>query len=296
MNLFDLHSDTLYEAKRRALSPISSTLLQAPLGVSPFEKTHRISAIWCDNTLDDEACYNAYLDIYRYTEEALCNEPLPERIRFTYAVEDARLLAGKAERLETLFENGVRVLTLTWQGVSSIGGAWDTESGLTDFGKALIRLSAELGMILDISHASLESAKETLALSERFGCEVIATHSCSFSVVAHKRNLTDYLFEALAERSAPVGINLVPYHLSEKKTASLDDMLSHIAHFLSLKNAAHSLALGSDFDGVSTLPQGIATLSDLPKLYRAIEAVFGSTLAERIFYQNAQTYFSKHIT
>lgn len=293
MKLFDLHSDTLYEAKRRALSPISAQELQAPLGLSPFEKTHRVSAIWCDNALDDEACFEAYLTIHRYTEEALAKEALPENITLIYAVEDARLLACSLDRLETLYQMGTRILTLTWQGISSIGGAWDTDAGLSDFGKAVIKAAGEIGMVLDISHASDRCAKETLALAEHYSTEVIATHSNSYIVCPHRRNLSDYLFEALAEREAVVGISMVPYHLDKNGNASLNTLLSHIAHFLSLKNAENTLAIGSDFDGVSTLPMGIASLSDLPELYRAIAAAFGITLADRIFFQNAEDYFQK---
>ena len=118
MNLFDLHSDTLYEAYVNRLSPISARTLQAPLGISPFDKTHRLSAIWCSNELDDETCFREYLAIHAYTEDSVSHEGLPGGIGFSYAVEDARLLAGKLERMETLAAHNVKVLTLTWQGIS----------------------------------------------------------------------------------------------------------------------------------------------------------------------------------
>ena len=293
MTLFDLHSDTLYEADRLSVSPISSSRLQAPLGISPFDKTHRLSAIWCDNTLDDEACFDAFCRIHHNTEKALSSEGLPETIAFTYAVEDARLLSGNLDRLAFLYEKGVRVLTLTWQGISSIGGAWDSDAGLSDFGKAAVRAACEIGMILDLSHASDQTAKETLRLTEQYDGKVIATHSNSRTVCPHKRNVSDYLFEALAERSSLVGISLVPDHLEANGNACLDTPLLHIANFLSLKNGDATLAIGSDFDGVDRLPEGITSLCDLPKLYHLIDATFGKALAKQIFSENAARYFAE---
>lgn len=293
MNLFDLHSDTLYEAYVNRLSPISASTLQAPLGISPFDQTHRLSAIWCSNELDDETCFREYLAIHAYTEDSVSHEGLPGGIGFSYAVEDARLLAGKLERMETLAAHNVKVLTLTWQGISSVGGAWDTEMGLTDFGKAIVRNAAALGLTLDISHASDQTAKETLLIAERCNASVIASHSNSRLVCPHKRNLSDYLFDALSEREALVGISMVPYHLQENGCAKLSDVFSHILHFLSRRNAEKTLAIGSDFDGVSTLPEGISSLSDLPKLYRHIESVLGKVATEAIFYENASRFFSQ---
>jgi len=294
VKLFDLHSDTLYEAKRRSLSPVSSKALQAPIGVSPFEKTHRISAIWCDNTLDDSACWQEYLSILAYTKEALEKEPLPDTVTLDYAVEDARLIENSTDRLQTLAMNGTKILTLTWQGLSVIGGAWDTEAGLTDLGKSIVRDAATLGITLDISHASDATAKDTLRLSERYGTSVIASHSNSRAVCPHMRNLSDYLFDALAERRSPVGISLVPHHLETNGSASPDSILRHITHFLSRKNGEKTLAIGSDLDGVSSLPEGFKTLADLGTFYRLIEKTLGKALADAIFYDNASAFFTRN--
>ena len=293
MKLFDLHSDTLYEAYHRGVSPLFSEHLQAPLGLSPFEVTHRIAAIWCDNTLDDESAWQEYLRIYASSEAALIKESLPDFVTFDYAVEDARLLAGKLDRLMILRQNGTKVLTLMWQGLSSIGGAWDTDEGLTDFGKAIVQNAPFLGITLDISHASEKAAKEVLKLSERSLCRVIATHSNSFTVCPHRRNLSDYLFDALAERSSPVGISMVPSHLSKTCKADFDTILSHIAYFLKRKNAENILAIGSDFDGVSTLPEGISSLGSLPAFYRHTESLLGKALTEAIFWRNAHRFFAE---
>lgn len=293
MKLFDLHSDTLYEAYHKKVSCITSSALQAPLGISPFEKTRRVSAIWCNNILDDESAWNAYLDIWHATQNALSEIPLPDGTTLIYAVEDARLLHKNLDRLDTLYRNGTRIITLMWQGLSSVGGAWNTDEGLSDFGKEIVKASKEIGIILDISHASEKAARETLALSEKYGADVIASHSNSLSVCPHRRNLSDYLFDALSERSAPVGISMVGSHLTERPTATVDTLLSHIAHFLSRKNGESSLAIGSDFDGTSELPEGISSLDDLPKLYTAIEKAFSGQIADRIFFKNAEDYFTK---
>ncbi len=289
MKLFDLHSDTLFEAARRKVSPISSLALQAPLGISPFEKTFRTAAIWCRHGLDDNACFEEFLNIHTHTEEALQKEELPNTISFQYAVEDARLLSGKLDRLSVLHEKGVRVLTLLWKDTTVIGGAWNTDDGLTPFGKEVVKEAKTYDIVLDLSHASFVAAKEILALTERYDIPLIASHSNSFTVCPHKRNLPDCLFDALAERSALVGISLVPEHL-DPKGATLSSPLHHIAHFLSRKGGEQILAVGSDFDG-SDLPEGIIGLSDLPKLSQTVENTLGKPFADAFFYENAARFF-----
>ena len=62
---------------------------------------------------------------------------------------------------------------------------------------------------------------------------------------------------------------------------------------VTLKNGDATLAIGSDFDGVDRLPEGITSLCDLPKLYHLIDATFGKALTKQIFSENAERYFAE---
>ena len=74
-------------------------------------------------------------------------------------VEEGGVLNGKAERVEQLYEQGVRLLTLTWNYENCIGSpnSRDTEvmqRGLKPFGIEVVRRMNELGMLVDVSHLS----------------------------------------------------------------------------------------------------------------------------------------------
>ena len=117
--------------------------------------------------------------------------------------------------LRTFYRLGVSYLTLTHNGDNAIadsaaeGTHWH---GLSPFGKEVVREMNELGMMIDLSHASDETFWDCIRLSE---APVVATHSCCRALCNHRRNLTDEMLKALAEKDGYVGINFYPAFLSE---------------------------------------------------------------------------------
>ena len=118
--------------------------------------------------------------------------------------------------LRTFYRLGVSYLTLTHNGDNAIadsaaeGKAWH---GLSPFGKEVIAEMNELGMMVDLSHASDETFWDCLRLSK---APVVATHSCCRALCNHRRNLTDEMLKALGETGGYVGINFYPAFLSER--------------------------------------------------------------------------------
>lgn len=104
---------------------------------------------------------------------------------------------GSLSRLAALYRAGIRVLTLLWGGNTCIGGSHDTDSGLTPFGRAVVRKCHQIGIIPDISHASVASAEEIIEISLSTGKPCIASHSDSYHVFPHTRNLSDRHFLAI---------------------------------------------------------------------------------------------------
>ena len=211
---------------------------------------------------------------------------------FILGIEDARLLNGDLFRLDKLHSLGVRVLTLNWKGNSIIGGGWNTSLPLTDFGKAVIKRCKDLGIIIDLSHSSFEVFKDTIRLAGDLNFVPIASHSNAFSVYNHKRNLTDEQFKALRDLKSIVGVSFVPEHLGEN--ASINTLIRHINHFLKL-GGENTSAFGSDFDGVDSLPNGINSLDSMHTLYSTLVCEFGEKITNKIFYENAYSYFERNL-
>lgn len=288
MHYFDLHSDTLYEAYHKKVSPFSSDSLAAPIDALPFEN-YRTLAVWSDYTLSDEEAYQDFFRILAYYNAVQDTRKIPSLSTPVLAVEDARLLAGRLERLDELYENGVRILTLTWKDSSCIGGAWNTSEGLTPFGKDVVEKALSLGMAIDLSHASDETFWQAIDICRTLHKAPMASHSNSRVLCPHKRCLTDEMFKAILSLGGIAGISFVPYHLASNADTSVQTVLQHIKHFISL-GGEDSLAIGSDFDGVDSLPQGLENITQIEAFAKLLAQETTSKIAEKILWQNAYRY------
>lgn len=295
--LFDLHCDTLLKLYKNQLLFKNNQLHINQKDTFNYSPYLQVFAIWSDSELDNESAFFQYKKTLSYANSL--NFHFARKLSntnqntFILAVEDARLLNGKIARLDELFNDNVRILTLNWQGNSIIGGGWDTNAKLTDFGNAVVMRAFELGIIIDLSHSSYETAKQVLNLCENNKKSVIFSHSNSFSVYNHKRNVTDDLFLDVIKTSSILGLSLVTQHISGE-ICTIKHILNHIYHFLSL-GGENSIALGCDFDGTDNLPMEISSIKDLTKLYEAIKKEFGKDISDKIFFNNAFTFFKRNL-
>ena len=293
---FDLHCDTLGVAFDKGLSLYSESL-QASLSHSDSFSTYiQVGAFWSDYRYDNEECYVRYKKALsnaraQSIKEVKNHEDLKNG-GYILAIEDARIINGNLSRIYSLKNDGVKIITPMWKGENILGGAWDTTVGLSDFGTKAIKKSLLCSIIIDVSHASEKSFYQIAELTKKHKKSFIASHSNSYKLCPHKRNLTDDQFNVIKNQNGIVGISMVPQHLS-LATANVSSVLSHINHFLSL-GGEDTLCLGCDFDGTDSLPDGINGVSDISKLYQSVENEFGRITANKIFYQNAFNFFIRN--
>ncbi|MBR5797953.1 MAG: membrane dipeptidase [Clostridia bacterium] len=311
LNYIDLHCDTAFELFHKKQNLTGNDLAISLDKAAAYQRYAQFFAVWGSYKRTDEQIFDDFIAVSDHFDrliaenEGICRVRTAQELGAAWkenkaaailAVEDARLLAGKLERLDELAARGVKYLTLMWAGESCIGGAHDTEAGLTDFGRAVVKRCFELGIIPDISHASAKSADDVLTLAEEAGRPVIASHSNAYAVWDHSRNLRDEHFKRLIALGGIVGLNLCAHHVRDCKTAYArpEDMLAHIEHFLSLGGEDH-IAMGGDLDGAS-LPEGMKTVADVSILAdRMAERGYSDALIQKIFYQNALHFIEHHI-
>lgn len=268
---FDLHCDTLYERYRH-----KGKVLHLDRD-GDFSPRRQIYAVWTEHGIP---CDRAYRQFFEIAEGA------PEGTML--AVEGGELLGADLSRLDEIAKYDPLYFTLVWQDTCPIGGAWNTDEGLTALGKAVVLRLGELGIIPDLSHASERMFWDVAALTDRF----IATHSNSRAVCAHKRNLSDEQFITVRDNGGVVGISLCPYHLREGGGADIADVMRHIEHYLDL-GGEKTVCLGCDFDGITETPEGLSCPSELYNLANAMaRAGYNEALTRDIFYHNANNYFT----
>ena len=306
LSLFDLHCDTPYLMLRNSQPLFCNNLAVSLENARNFNRYTQVMALWTDNELTNE---EGWVQLHRMLENLKSDPALQDgRARLCTAaedrvgdsaslflgVEDARLLNGRLERVDELNRLGVRILTPLWSGLTCIGGSHNTDEGLTDFGCAALCRAAELGMLLDISHASERSAKQILAISEQHRRPVIASHSNAYSVCPVSRNLKEEQIDRIVKSGGLIGLNFYGAFLTREKDPSIESILLHIDHFLS-RGAESVLALGGDMDGCD-LPRDMKTLASLPHLAeRMLQHGYTEALIHKIFYQNANAFFMKYL-
>ena len=268
-------------------------------------------AIWSNRKQNDDTAFRSFHKIADYLMTEIEKnshlvtlvrdknglEQAPTNARILLAVEDARILAGRRDRLPVLLARGVRFLTLVWSGESCIGGAFDTNIGLTDFGKSTVQDCFALGIIPDISHASEQTASDVFALAEAHGKPVIATHSCAYSVYNHPRNLRDDQFATIKRLGGIVGVSFCDIHLADKNATDsviINDVIRHVEHYMSL-GGEDTVAFGTDFDGAD-MPCGIACPNDLVKIGDALARLnYTDTQLRKLFSQNATRFVNQNL-
>lgn len=299
--LADLHCDTAFELWKQGQSLADNTLHISLSRAAIFSRYIQVFAIWSDHEKNDDEVYSDFFRIQDRLADQLAENHLSlSRTRhqledslaktgrgFLLSIEDARALRTP-EHLERAAQAGLCIMTPLWQGKTVIGGSFDTDEGLTPWGRELVERACKKGILPDISHASPASADDILSIAEAAGVPPLASHSNARAVFDHPRNLSDRQAKRLADAGGVVGISLAPQHLAPAP-CGIVQVLAHLRHYLSLLGS-HRVCLGCDFDGITATPDGLNTLSDLPALYQAVSHTFGCETADRVFFENAFSY------
>ena len=183
------------------------------------------------------------------------------------------------ENLAYLFDNGVRLITMTWNYENSLGfpNSSDPElmrKGLKPFGLEVVERMNELGILVDVSHLSDGGFYDVARVSKK---PFVASHSCCRALASHQRNLTDEMIRILADLGGAIGINFCPPFLTDdgKLVSRVEDMCRHIEH-MRQTGGEDVIAIGTDFDGIGgTLEVGSPV--EMERLFDALKKRCGYT-------------------
>ena len=302
MNYTDLHCDTALEIYLKKSGLCKNDLHVDIKKTKIYNKYSQIFAVWSENDKTDDENYEDFFKIRDYfiercaeSDVILCEtaqeyEEHKGRNRAVLAVEGGKLLSDDINRLAVLREHGVKFLTLVWNGSCKIGGAFNTDEGLTGFGREVVKKCEELGIIIDLSHSSDKTVRDVFELTSK---PVVATHSNSRSVFAHKRNLTDEQFREIKRRGGIIGISLCSPHIGDAPVF-IKDVIEHIDYYMALGGES-CVCFGCDFDG-APLPEDIKSVADVSKIAEELKNIsYGGELIENIMYKNADNFILNNL-
>jgi membrane dipeptidase len=223
------------------------------------------------------------------------------KISCLIGIEGGHAIENSLGALRQFAQLGVRYMTLThWETLDWADAATDTakHGGLTAFGEDVVREMNRVGMLVDLSHVSDGTMLDALRVSR---APVIFSHSSARAIDHHVRNVPDSILTLVARNGGIVMANFAPDYVSEalrvysdsiqKKSAALRaggadtlavrdsvtawralapkatlaQVADHIEYLRRVAGVDH-VGIGSDFDGITSVPVGLENVSKFPDL------------------------------
>lgn len=285
MNYFDLHADTpiVLDSNNHKSSVVDVVN-------HPFEKYNQVMAVFLRDSDDNPfESYNRRLALINSDLSGKNFPFIKKNISSAGAilsVENAGFLAEDINRIYKLKEDGVRMLSLTWNGDNLLASGADGEGGITTLGRDVIKEMNQLGIALDISHLSHKAALEGIELADK----VLASHSVPYALNPHKRNIKDTTLLMLKEKQGIIGLCFYPLFLGSDDVFKA--ILSSAEHLISL-GLENNIAFGSDFDGAD-MAVSLSKTAHIKDLFNAFcSRGFKKSTVESFFYENAIAFFNK---
>ena len=163
-------------------------------------------------------------------------------------IEGLQNLEGKASNLDRLYDAGFRMAGLTHFFDNELAGSMHglKKSGLTPFGRNIVRKMEAKGMIVDIAHLSHTGVAEVLAMATR---PVVSSHGGVQATCKVNRNLTDDEVRGVAKTGGVIGIGYWDGAICSTDPRAAAKAMKHVRDLVGIQH----VALGSDYDGATTV-------------------------------------------
>jgi len=228
-------------APLRRYLDVGATYVSVNVGYGPhgIEGTMRVLSSWRRQVARDRDSFQlatTVADVLSAGESG--------RIAVGFDLEDTNPLGGDVAMVQTYYDLGVRSMLLTYNGenLAGFGCHAPSDTGLTDFGRAVVDEMNLVGMLVDVSHCGHRTSMEAI---ERSAAPVIFSHSSMRALWDHERNIRDDQARACAATGGVIGINGVGIFLGEND-ATAAAMARHIDYAVELVGPEH-VGVGTDY-------------------------------------------------
>lgn len=172
----------------------------------------------------------------------ICENKLKNKLSIAFDIEGCNLLNKDIQLIPELYALGVRQIAFSYNKNNDAGGGClDIDSGLTTFGKQLVKKLNDFGIVIDCSHAGYKTSLEMIELSEY---PTIFSHSNPIFMCNHPRNITDEQIVACAKKGGVIGINGVGIFLGNNDIRT-EKIVDHIQYIIDKVGPDH---VGIGFD------------------------------------------------
>uniref|UniRef100_A0A1I8M0Q7 Dipeptidase n=1 Tax=Musca domestica TaxID=7370 RepID=A0A1I8M0Q7_MUSDO len=179
-------------------------------------------------------------------------------------IEGGHAIGSSLGVLRSFYSLGARYLSLTHKCDVSWAGSSSTaiDAGLSQFGKAIIREMNRLGMMIDLSYSSDNTARDVLSATR---APVIFSHSGARQLCNSTRNVPDDILRLVAENGGLVMVSFDSEDVACGRQSRLKDVVDHIKYIRTIAGIQH-IGLGAGYDGIELPPIGLEDVSKYPDL------------------------------
>ena len=166
------------------------------------------------------------------------------KVGIFFGAQNCSPIEDDIDMVAVLRQLGLLIMQLTYNNQSLLAcGCYESEdSGITRFGRQVIREMNRVGMVIDMSHSGERSTLEAIEISER---PVIISHANPSFFHDAKRNKSDKVLKAIAENDGLLGFSAYPFHLKNGPDCTLEDYCDMIARTVDMMGIEH-VGLGTD--------------------------------------------------
>jgi membrane dipeptidase len=153
-------------------------------------------------------------------------------------------IGNELNRVDVLYSMGIRLAGLTYNRKNYIGdGLYErNDGGLSEFGIAVVRRMNDLGMAIDLSHASFQTAMDAIQFSQ---APVAFSHNAAYTLRPTQRCRKDEELLACARKGGLIAITAVPNSLSDDPEQDIECVLEHYDYMVKLVGV-DQVAIGTD--------------------------------------------------
>lgn len=307
MKIFDAHCDVLYKMwLDKSLSFKNSSQLHINLNhLLNFDRSVQCFALYIPEHVPFENRFQACIQMIDIFYEKIIKK-YPE-IRLVTSKEDMLTLkegevgavltlegcdsiGNDLTKLRTLYRLGVTSIGLTWNYANLVadGALEQRNGGLTEFGKTVVKENNRANIWTDVSHLCEQSFWDTIEYAEF----PIASHSNSYSICGHVRNLKDSQIKALLDKGGLIGLTFVPDFIDENGQASISKIIKHLDHICSL-GGENQVGFGSDFDGIMKTVPDLENYSKYTQIIEQLLRFYSEDQVNNFLYNNFVSGFPK---
>lgn len=184
-------------------------------------------------------------------------------------IENGYAIGRDISNLVEFKKRGVVYITLCHNGDNDIcdsaAKSRCEHGGLSEFGRDVVREMNRLGIMVDLSHASVASFYDAIASSR---LPIVCSHASCRALCDHPRNLDDEQMKALCHNDGVMQITLYHGFLRTVGEASILDALNHLNHAVDVMGI-DCVGIGTDFDGDGGVT-GLANASEVINFTRRL--------------------------